>query len=72
MNTKKTSKQPSLNWREYDLLIMYIADDPDRFREHIEDFGYTKREAARLQQHIQHTLATQAASIHTSREHQDH
>ena len=71
MKTKKPN-QPSMNWREYDLLIMYIADDPDRFRDHIKEFGYTRREAARLQQHIQRTLAAQAANIHTSREHQDH
>ncbi len=71
MNTNDPN-QPSLNWREYDLLIMYIADDPGRFREHIEKFGYPRREAARLQQHIQATLATQAANIHHSREHQDH
>lgn len=68
MKTKKTTttKPPQLDWCEYDLLIMYIADDPKRFQDHIEQFGYLDHEAVEIQRHIQRTLAAQAASLITT------
>jgi len=54
---------PQLNWRELDILIMYINDDPKRFIEHIAEFGYTQREARSVKKDIVETLATQAVRI---------
>jgi hypothetical protein len=66
MKTKKPNERLNLNWCEYDLLIMYIADDPDRFQDHIKQFGYPGHRAVEIQQHIQRTLAAQAASLITT------
>lgn len=52
-----------LTWRELDLLIMYIADDPERFTQHISDFGYDQKTARKLQQNIQAKLTDQASEI---------
>ena len=54
---------PQLKWRELDILIMYINDDPKRFIEHIAEFGYTQRQAKAVKKDIVETLAIQAARI---------
>ena len=52
-----------LNWKELDLLITYITDDPKRFAAHIREFGYDAKQARAVRDEILTTLVAQAAHV---------